>query len=241
MAESPSVVGSSRFPIVETLIGCRDKIPISECNDYNYLKRSSSLCVSEGAYYVFLSKVSSIPVSEVVLPIQEKKSSRMVIRENVIGIRDRIPIRESTTVIVGIIITENIMSNMSKELIIHEHIRSRILYDVEVLDRSHIKVKWYGESVPYVCIFKKNVVDLAYPVNPIATVRWGVNEYVVEVDDTSCNIKLLGLNNTGESSEYNVGESNMIDMFMNTLLPLNEKSYFIDVSLVSKYEFEVDL
>lgn len=169
---------------------------------------------------------------------QYKSSTKLPLQETASLTVARLPIRETAWNFKGIILEENVVGRMSAPLTLIEEVRSRILVDTEILNRNTIKVKWYGDKVPKVEVTKKMAVDDEY--ESVGLYDWEAGEAIFEVDNNEYNIKLVGTNNTGESSVVEIGEGANIDI--NTILnvSLNEKIYNVNVDNTSYYKIYVN-
>ena len=77
---------------------------------------------------------------EVKVPLKEVADTKVV----------KVTLKEYTMDFKVLIIDETIVASMRKDITILEDIRSRILFDVELINRNYVKVTWYGETVPTV-------------------------------------------------------------------------------------------
>lgn len=150
------------------------------------------------------------------------------------------PIRETVWVVDGFIISERIVGWKKQDLTILENIKSRILTEIELLNRNQVKIKWYGESVPQVMIFTRRIGD-DWGNTPIATIPWDVGEYVMDVDLNEYEVRILGIQNTGEADSVVFGANQEYDINFDFVLPVNEKYYFLEIDVTSTYEIEVSL
>lgn len=151
----------------------------------------------------------------------------------------KIPTQETGWHFVGIIISENVVDKMSKPLTVMEEVRSRILLDVEMTDRNHINLKWYGDKVPTLDVLIKSFVDDKYEVH--STHNWGDSATVIQVGEQDYQIMALGKNGTGESSVIELNASDYIDVLTDVRISINEKIYDINIDLTSEYSIEVNL
>lgn len=152
----------------------------------------------------------------------------------------KIPVKEFSWDLKGLILEENIVATMHKPLTLIEEVRSRILVDVEMLDRNNLRIKWYGDAVPKVEVYKKAEIDEQFT-DKVAVLDWGVGECEINVDNNSYDIQLLGINGTGESSIINVAEPLYYAVKTDIDIAMNEKVYDVDVDLVATYRIDIDL
>lgn len=152
----------------------------------------------------------------------------------------KIPVKEYSWDFKGLILEENIVATMHKSLTIIEEVRSRILVDIEMLDRNNIQLKWYGDAVPKVEVYKKAEIDEVFT-DKVATLDWEVGQCDINIDNNSYDIQLLGINGTGESSIINVAEPLYCAVKTDISIAMNEKVYDVDVDLVATYRIDIDL
>ena len=152
----------------------------------------------------------------------------------------KLPLKQTALIIDGFILTEHIIEWKHKAITLIETIKSRLLLESELIDKNHILLKWFGEPVPKVQIFKKLDTE-DYPQKPYATVSWSPQEYNMLVDSNSHNFKVIGQNQTGESNDIYIGQDKEYDIKCHIEIPINEKNYFIDIDLISEYRVEVDV
>lgn len=164
------------------------------------------------------------------LPLREKASVTSV----------KFPLFETAWVIEGFIIRENIIEWKITSFNLIENIKSRINIDLELVDNNHVKIKWFGESVPKILIYKK-LDGEEFMSTPIATLNWSPQEYIVDVDSNGYGFKLVGIYNSGESDELSVGSSQRVNIDMDSPLPLNEKYYYFNIEVFSEYRIEVNV
>lgn len=150
----------------------------------------------------------------------------------------RLPIRETAWNFKGIVIEENVVGKMSRPLTLIEEVRSRILADVEILNRNTVKVKWYGDEVPEVEVTKKIAVDEEY--ESVGVYKWNDGEAIFEIDNNEYHIKLVGTRGTGESSVIEIGEGVNIDIETQLNILLNEKTYNVYIDNPSQYKVYVN-
>jgi hypothetical protein len=167
-------------------------------------------------------------------------SIKLPLRETARVASVKLPLKETALVLQGFIMKENIISWKEQTITLMENIKSRILLQAQLLDKNHVLLKWFGEKVPKVQIFSKFDGD-EYLTKPAAIVNWSPQEYTMLVGSNGYDIKVIGLNGTGESNEISLGESKEYDVDCSVELPINEKNYFFDIFYVSEYRIEVDL
>lgn len=152
----------------------------------------------------------------------------------------KLPLKQTALIINGFILQENIIEWKRKTITLIENIKSRLLLTAELIDRNHVLLKWFGEPVPKVQIFKKLDTE-EYSPTPYVTVNWSPQEYNMLIDSNSYNFKIVGQNQTGESNEIYIGQDKQYNINCSAEIPINEKNYFINVDLTSEYRIEVDV
>jgi hypothetical protein len=167
-------------------------------------------------------------------------SIKLPISEMVRAVGAKMPIHETAWVLEGFVMAENIVSWKSNEIILLENIRSFITVLFELVDKNHVKIKWFGQPVPKVQIFRRRI-DEDFGTTPFIELPWNPSEYVMQLDTNGYVIKIVGSQNTGESQQFQVGEDEDYDIAMNVSLPVNQKNYYYDLNLTSEYRFEVNL
>lgn len=165
---------------------------------------------------------------------------RLPIRETAQVASIKLPLHETVWLLNGFVLTENIVSWKKEEIVLIENIRSFITTKVELIDKNHIKISWFGDSVPKVQIFRK-LIDEEYGTTPYIELPWETKEYIMPIDNNGYNFKVVGSQNTGLGQEYQIGDGQTYDVNMNLQLPINVKNYYFDIDLYSEYRFEVNL
>ncbi len=150
----------------------------------------------------------------------------------------KVPLIEYTMDFRGLIIEENIVDKMRKDITILEDIRSRILFDVELIDRNHVQVSWYGEAVPTVEVRHKMEVDEEWTV--VGVYSWNTTSVEFSLDNNEHQIMLIGGNNTGESGTGVVGETMYIRIDPIIGVLINEKIYNVDIDFTKSISVDVN-
>jgi hypothetical protein len=179
------------------------------------------------------------------LPLHERvytiiPSKKLPIRETAQVVSIKLPFTEQVWILEGFVIDENIVSWKSNEIILLETIKSFITTQLELIDKNHVKIKWFGEPVPKIQLFRRRI-DEDFPISPFAEVLWSPTEYIMVLDGNGYVIKVLGSQSTGESPQVQIGDNMDYDVEMDVSLPLNQKNYYFDLELYSVYRFEVNL
>lgn len=152
----------------------------------------------------------------------------------------KLPLRENVWLLQGFILQENIISLKTNEIVLIENIKSFITTQIELVDRNHIKIKWFGDSVPKIQIWRRRI-DEDYGTTPYLEVDWKTAECIIPIDVNGYVFKVKGVLDTGEGQEYQIGGSQDYEVNMNLLLPINQKNYYFDIGVSSVYRFEVNV
>lgn len=165
---------------------------------------------------------------ELKVPLKEQAHTSVVL----------VPVKEYVMDFKGIIIEENVVGAMRKDITILEDIRSRILFDVELINRNLVKVSWYGEAVPTVEVQHKMEVDDVW--TSVGVFNWGANSVEFALDNNEHQIRLIGGDSTGESGIGVVGETMYIRIDPELGMLINEKIYNVDINFTSKYRVNIN-
>lgn len=149
-----------------------------------------------------------------------------------------IPISEVAWDFKGLILEETIVDNMSTSFMLYEDIRARILTNIEMIDKNHILISWYGQQVAQVMIFIKSQLDNEYKL--IRAVPWSQGNSIVEVPEDAINIKLEGLNSTGESSVVILEDGFNTEVKTNIDIALNLKVFYLETDRESVYRLKIN-
>lgn len=150
----------------------------------------------------------------------------------------KVPLKEFTMDFKGLIVEETIVDKMRKDITLLEDIRSRILFDVELIDRNHVKVSWYGEAVPTVEVRHKMEVDETW--TSVGVYNWNDESAEFALDNNEHQIMLIGGNSTGESGTGVVGETLYIRIDPTIGVLVNEKVYNVNINFTSEYHVTVN-
>lgn len=150
----------------------------------------------------------------------------------------KVPLKEFTMDFKGLIIEENVVATMHKDITILEDIRSRIMFDVELVNRNLVRISWYGEEVPNVEVCHKMEVDEEW--TTVGTYGW--KDYPVEftIDNNERQIKLFGGGNTGESGICTIGETMYIHIIPEVGVLVNEKIYNVGIDFKRTFRTDVN-
>ena len=165
---------------------------------------------------------------ELKVPLTEKARAKGI----------KVPLKEFTMDFKGLIVEETIVDKMRKDITLLEDIRSRILFDVELIDRNHVKVSWYGEAVPTVEVRHKMEVDENW--TSVGVYNWNDESAEFALDNNEHQIMLIGGNSTGESGTGVVGETLYIRIDPTIGVLVNEKVYNVNINFTSEYHVTVN-
>lgn len=168
----------------------------------------------------------------------EKKSVKLPMKEISNAGMVKLPVREVCWVLHGLVLEENIITSIKTPLILIEDIRSRILTETEMVNGTDVRIKWFGDSVPKVEIYKKMLTDEEYDL--VSTHEWSEENAVITIGNGDHNIWLKGNNSTGESAVIALGETTYKEVDVTVEIPLNEKIYDFSVENISTYRIEVN-
>ena len=163
---------------------------------------------------------------------------KVPLKEQAHALGIKVPLVEYTMDFKGLIIEETIVDKMRKDITILEDIRSRILFDVELIDRNHVEVSWYGEAVPTVEVRHKMEVDEEWTV--VGVYSWNTTSVEFSLDNNEHQIMLIGGNNTGESGTGIVGETMYIRIDPTIGVLINEKIYNVDIDFTKSISVDVN-
>lgn len=154
-------------------------------------------------------------------------------------ITTRYNVSEKAWVFQGIVFDENVIAHMKSQVLLLEEVKGRILVDMVLVDKNHIKLKWYGSKVETVQVFKKLDIDEKYEADgdPVA---WDVGETTITVSDSSYNIILKGPSGSGESGVINLSDTNSDVVKHDLKIALNEKTYFLTVDFKETHKLNIN-
>lgn len=148
-------------------------------------------------------------------------------------------VTEKAWVFQGVVFDENVISLMKAQVLLLEEVKGRILVDLILVDKNHVKLKWYGSEVKTVQVFKKLDIDEKYEAdgNPIP---WEKGETTITVSDSSYNIILKGPSGSGESGIIDLSETNSDAVKHDLKIALNEKSYFLTADFKATHKLNIN-
>lgn len=154
-------------------------------------------------------------------------------------ITKKIPTSEQAWVFQGIVFDEYIIAKMNKNVAMIEEVKSRILTDVTLVDRNHLKIKWYGNAVKAVQVFSKLDIDSQYETDGVA-IPWEEGEVTIPIGDGSYNILLDTPDGSGISGVINISDTNYNKVKSDFKIALNEKTYYLNTDFKQTFNIKID-
>lgn len=148
-------------------------------------------------------------------------------------------VTEKAWVFQGIVFDENVISLMKSQVLLLEEVKGRILADLILIDKNHIKLKWYGSKVDTVQVFKKLDIDEKYEADG-EPIPWEKGEVIVTVSDSSYNIILKGPNGSGESGVIDIAETSSDTVKHDLKIALNEKTHFLTANFKETHKLNIN-
>lgn len=182
--------------------------------------------------------VVSVPTSIVAEFANLHQELKVPLKEKAQALGVKVPLVEYTMDFKGLIVEETIVDKMRKDITILEDIRSRIMFDVELIDRNHVAISWYGEAVPTVEVRHKMEVDEEWTV--VGVYSWNTDSVEFSLDNNEHQIMLIGGNNTGESGTGVVGETMYIRIDPTIGVLINEKIYNVNIDFTKSISVDVN-
>lgn len=182
--------------------------------------------------------VIKVPESVIVEFANIHNELKIPLKEEARPLGIKVPLKEFTMDFKGLIIEENVVATMHKDITILEDIRSRIMFDVELVNRNLVRISWYGEEVPTIEVCHKMEVDEEW--TTVGTYGW--KDYPVEftIDNNERQIKLFGGNSTGESGICTIGETMYIHIIPEVGVLVNEKIYNVGIDFKRTFRTNVN-
>lgn len=185
--------------------------------------------IKKKIYIVYKEHVSTEKYHGVtLLPYKEIPSGKVT----------KIPFKETGWYFPGLILSENVITNISTQLNLVENVQALILVDFELLSVNTLKLTWYGHIVPAFTIMKKSAVDENYTES--GNYNWNAGSAVVEIESEDYNIYLQGSSNSGTSAVYTIAGVNNVIVEPNIDVIVNEKIYEFEVNYASVYRISVE-
>ena len=153
---------------------------------------------------------------------------RIIYKEKATGQIVKIPYKEQAWYFPGLILSENVIDEMSAQLTLVENVQALILVDFELLSTNTLRITWYGNSVPSFTVMKKSAIDEQYISDK--TYNWNQSSAIVEIESEDYNIYLQGTANSGTSAVYTIGGTNSVLVEPKVEVALN------DISKIIRYE-----
>lgn len=208
----------------EIIAPTKVKIPITLPMSFNTSERTKFTVYVPTTFEVQFANLRQ----ELKIPLKETVDTKVV----------KVPLKEFAMDFKGVIIEENVVAKMRKDITVLEDIRSRILFDAEMVNRNLLKVSWYGEEVPSVEVKHKMEVDEVW--TSVGVFAWAETSTTFPLDNNEHHIMLIGGNNTGESGICVVGEANYIRVDPTVGVLINEKIYNVNINFISEIRVEIN-
>lgn len=181
---------------------------------------------------------SLIPYKETVNLKQYKETSLVPYYESASGQISKIPFKEKAWHFPGLIISENVITEVSQQLNIVENVQALILVNFGLLSTNRLRLTWYGNTVPSFTVMKKSATDEKYSSD--GTYDWGETEAIVDIESEDYNVYLQGTSNSGTSAVYTIGGANDVLVEPTVNVALNRKIYTLDIDYTSIYTLDID-
>lgn len=154
-------------------------------------------------------------------------------------ITKKVTTSEQAWVFQGIVFDEYIIAKMNKSVTMIEEVKSRILTDITLIDKNHVKIKWYGNPVDAVQVFTKLDIDSDYNTDGVV-IPWEEGEVTIPIGDGSYNILLDTPNNSGISGVINISDTNFNKVKSDFKIVLNEKTYYLNTNFKQTFNINID-
>ena len=148
-------------------------------------------------------------------------------------------VTEKAWVFQGVVFEENVVSLMKTQVLLLEEVKGRILVDLILIDKNHIKLKWYGSEVETIQVFKKLDIDEKYETDG-DPIPWEIGSTTIAVSDSSYNIILKGPYGSGESGVINLADTSADAIINDLKIALNEKTYFLTADFKETYVLNIN-
>lgn len=152
---------------------------------------------------------------------------------------NKVAVYEKAWYFTGIIFEENVVAKLNSSLVLQEDIKSRILLNVYLIDRNHIKLEWYGGEVNELQVYKKLQIDDKYEKDG-DPIPWENGSTIINISDDAYDIVLKSPKGEGESGVINMGDTFYVQVQNALNIALNRKIYYINVDFKNKFEIKVD-
>lgn len=164
--------------------------------------------------------------------------TKLCYKEKPYGKITKIPYREKVWFFPGLILSENVITELSAQLPLVENVQALILVDFELLSSNRLKLTWYGNNVPSFTIMKKSASETNYTADK--TYGWSSAYAVVDIESEDYNIFLQGSSNSGSSAVYTIGGTNESTVKPKVEVSLNDKIYTATIEYTGEYRIEIN-
>lgn len=159
-------------------------------------------------------------------------------KETATGKVTKIPFKETGWYFPGLILSENVITNISTQLSLVENVQALILVDFELLSTNSLKLTWYGHIVPSFTVMKKSAVDDKYTES--GTYNWNAEYAIVDIKSEDYNIYLQGAANSGTSAVYTIAGVNDAIVEPDINVAMNDKIYELEIDYTSEYRITIE-
>lgn len=154
-------------------------------------------------------------------------------------INKKITMTEQAWVFQGIIFDEYVIDKMKKDLTFIEEVKSRILTEVSLVDRNHLRINWFGNELETVKVYKKLDIDEQYETDDVE-IPWSEGGTTIALGDGSYNILIDTPNKSGISGVINIADTNYNKVKSDLQIALNEKTHYLNVDLKQTFKITID-
>lgn len=154
-------------------------------------------------------------------------------------INKKIITTEQAWVFQGIVFDEYVIAKMNKNVTFVEEVKSRILTEVTLVDRNHLKINWFGNELETVKIYKKLDIDDKYETDD-KEIPWRDKEVILTLGDGSYNIYIDTPNKSGISDIINILDTNYNKVKSDLKIALNEKTHYLNVDFKQTFNIKID-
>lgn len=187
----------------------------------------------------YSSEEGTISFNGISLPLSAPFSLSIQKDNNRKKINKKIPVTEQAWVFQGIIFDEYVIDKMNKNLTFIEEVKSRILTEVTLVDRNHLRIDWFGNELETVKIYKKLDIDEEYETDD-KEIPWSEGGVTLALGDGSYNILIDTPNKSGISGVINISDTNYNKVKSDLQIALNEKTHYLNVDFKQTFNMKID-
>ena len=187
----------------------------------------------------YSSKEGAMICNGIRLPLSVPFSLSIQENNNRNKINKKIPMTEQAWVFQGIIFDEYVIDKMNKNLTFIEEVKSRILTEVTLVDRNHLRIDWFGNELETVKIYKKLDIDEQYETDD-KEIPWSEGGTTIALGDGSYNILIDTPNKSGISGVINISDTSYNKVKSDLQIALNEKTHYLNVDFKHTFNIKID-